>query len=467
MEHKKEQIKTPISHERIYRITLIVTIVVSSIFLFKNIISKSVQGVIVIGVCMAVFGGILLVMHLKNVDTRRREFVLSIGLLFLVFIISLNSGAYYSDDFPLFLTIVGMTGLYLEPKFTYLQIVIADILLVIMYIIHPEKAESLSQYIMCLVIFTLAAVLFGQTIKRGGVFIEISKMRAKEAEKLLDSMQNMGKELEEDFAQSSYRIENNTQELREGSFSIAQSAVDMTDSCNDVQERIHMSEQSLVELNTEVNVFEQALMENCANMESMKKQLAAVSNTILGANEVFQTMEQKMNEITKIAEQLNAISFNTSILSLNASVEATRAGDAGAGFGVVASEMRKLSNNSNMFSEQVSEVVSELLSQVGETAAQFMDSTNALKESEVMMNQLEESFGKLNKQFSSLYGNIEIQNRNVTEVNVIFNDLKEKVMEMQKSSMDNQGAVEAIVDAMELYKVNINHVIENTRKTDV
>ena len=465
MERNQEQIKTPMSHERIYKMMLVVTIVVSSIFLLKNIISKSVQGAIVIGVCMAVFGGILLGMRFKNIDTKKKEFVLAIGLLFLVFIISLNSGKYYSDDFPLFLTIIGMTGLYLEPKFTYLQIVITDILLIIMYIVHPEKGESLSQYIMCTVIFTLAAVLFGQTIKRGGVFIEISKIRAKEAEKLLDSMQDMGRELETDFAQSSYRIENNTQELREGSLSIAQSAVDMTGSCDDVQERIHISEQSLAKLNAEVNVFEQALMENRANMDSMRAQLATVSSTILGANEVFRTMEQKMHEITKIAEQLNSISFNTSILSLNASVEATRAGDAGAGFGVVASEMRKLSNNSNMFSEQVSDVVNDLLTQVGETAEQFIDSTKALAESEETMGKLQESFGRLTEQFASLYGNIETQNKNVNEVDIIFNDLKARVVEMQKYSTDNQGAVEAIVDAMELYKVNINHVIENTRKS--
>lgn len=467
MENKEEQIKAPISHEKIYKTTLMIAVTVSSVFLIKNVIGRSVQGTVVISLCMLVFAAIFLFMRFKNVDMGKREFVLSIGLLFLVFIISLNSGDYYSDDFPLFLTIIGMTGLYLNPVFTNLQIVLSDILLVIMYIVHPEKAESLSQYIMCLVIFTLAGVLFGQTIKRGSVFIEISKIRAKEAERLLDSMQNMGRELEEDFANSSAHIENNTQELRHGSFSIAQGAVDMTGSCDDVQKRIQMSEQSITALNSEVNMFEQALKVNRANMDSMKTQLAMVSNTILNANELFQAMEKKMHEITKIAEQLNEISFNTSILSLNASVEATRAGDAGAGFGVVASEMRKLSNNSSMFSEQVSDVVKELLKQVGETAVQFTDSTKALKESEKVMNTLQESFGRLIEQFASLYGNIEIQNQNVNEVDVIFADLRKKVMEMQEYSMNNQGSVEAIVEALELYKVNINHVIENTRKTEI
>ena len=100
----------------------------------------------------------------------------------------------------------------------------------------------------------------------------------------------------------------------------------------------------------------------------MEKHLQAVATTISEANEVFQTMEQKMGEVADVADQLGDISFNTTILSLNASIEAARAGESGAGFEVVASEMRQLSNNSNVFSEQVSEVVKELMSEVGETA---------------------------------------------------------------------------------------------------
>ena len=234
MEDKQKQIKTPISHEKIFRIMLGVTYFVSGIFLLKNIVNKSASGAMTIGICLIVFSVILFVMYLKKMETRIKEFVVSLGLLFLVFIISLNSGECYSDDFSLFLAIIGMTGLYLEPKFTRMQTIIADILLVIMYVVHPEKAESLSQYILCAVVFTIAASLFYLTIKRGRAFIEISEERAKEAERLLESMKEMGEELEKDFAKSASRIENNTQELQQGSYSIVQGANSMTDRCSDV-----------------------------------------------------------------------------------------------------------------------------------------------------------------------------------------------------------------------------------------
>ena len=197
------QKKTPISQEKIFKIMFVVTIVVSSVFLVKNMLEKNVSGSILVGASIVVFAIVLLVMQKKNSAIRSKQLVLAIGLLFLVFIISVNTGASYSDDFVMFLAIIGMTGLYLEPKFSAVQIVLSDVCLVLMYLIHPEKAESLGSYIQCFAEFTLAGILFYQTIKRGRAFIEIGEDRACEAEGLVNSMKEMGVELEQDFAQSS------------------------------------------------------------------------------------------------------------------------------------------------------------------------------------------------------------------------------------------------------------------------
>ena len=55
-------------------------------------------------------------------------------------------------------------------------------------------------------------------------------------------------------------------------------------------------------------------------------------------------------KITKIAEDIEDIAFQTGILALNASVEAARAGSAGKGFAVVAEEVRQLASKSRVCS---------------------------------------------------------------------------------------------------------------------
>ncbi len=462
-EQKVQAKKIPITPAKIFNIMLVVTILVALVFFLKNIISGATQGAIIIGVSIAVFSVVFLFLKFRKAKDSTKEIVLSISMMTMIFIIGMNSGEFLSDDFIMFLAVIALTGLYLEPKYSIIQLVMSTFFLVVMYIMHPEKADPLGQYIQCIGEFVLTGVLLIQVLKRGRAFIEIGEDRAKEAEELVGSMKEMGVDLERDFAQSSERINNNTNELKKGSESMVDSAVNMQGSCDDVQDRIIVSQQSIMELNEQVTRFEIALRENQTNMANMERQLVAVATTITEANEVFQAMEQKMGEVADVADQLGDISFNTSILSLNASIEAARAGESGAGFEVVASEMRQLSNNSNVFSEQVSEVVKGLMTEVAETAEQFKESTEALEESKATMEELQESFKRLTEQFTALYGNIETQNSNVNEVGNIFHHLQSRVAEMQKYSSDNQKSVGAIVEAMDLYKENIERVIEGTR----
>lgn len=463
MGKEKQNTKKPISHEFIYKIMQWLPVAVGLIYFLINVLKKNSIGMLTIGICLIVLLIVFVGMNIRKVKIHTKELVASVTLPLLIFVISLNSGEAYSDDFPMFLAVIGLTGMFLEPKFTRIQVVLCDVLLVIMYLIHPEKAESLSQYIMCGAIFTLSAVLFSMVIKRGRAFIEISEERAKEAEKLLESIRCMGMELEADFTASANQIESSTLGLREGSASIGQGAEEVAVSCGQVHEKIAKTQNQIEQLNQEVRRFETALGENRENINAMNGRVHSVGSIVSESTIIFRAMEEQMNEIVNIAKQISDISFKLTILSLNAAVEAAHAGASGSGFEVLANEMRELSVTSNGFSERVSEAVKQLLERVESTSEQFSGSEVALEETKRTMVELGESFTRLTEQFTFLYDNIELQNQSVNEIDAIFGNLNRRVSDMQNSSVANQNGVEAIIRAMDIYKGNINRVVDNTR----
>ena len=466
--------KEPITKKQIFKIMRNIAFGVATVFLVKDIISGEIGGAVFIGLCLVLFAALLFFMKKFNVSEEKQQFVVSIVIMLLIFFISINSGIYYSDDYMLYLASYALAGLYLNPRITKFQIVFGDILFLIMYLLKPQNVESKGQFIMCMATFTLAGILIYLVIQRGSAFIGESDRRTEEAVALLESMKKIGAELEQNFENSSGRMDslkeanavlgNHAMELQEGSVSITNEAQGVADSCDQVHEKLEVTENQIQSLEDEMRSFEEILSYNQKKMSEMGSQVEKVKTTINIANTVFEKLNQQMEQINTVLEQLNTISSKTTMLALNASIEAARAGQAGVGFAVVASEVKTLAVDSSKCANEVATVVSSIKEQIRETSAQLDGSTKSIDSSLQTLEGLQEAFGQLDSQFGSLHSNIELQNHNINDVNAIFAELKDKIFVMSSFSEENQSAVMSITDTIEIFKENVDLVIDDTQQ---
>ncbi len=70
---------------------------------------------------------------------------------------------------------------------------------------------------------------------------------------------------------------------------------------------------------------------------------------------------EKTNNIGEFVSAINTIAEQTNLLALNAAIEAARAGDAGRGFAVVADEIRTLADNSKRATEEIEQLVEDIM----------------------------------------------------------------------------------------------------------
>lgn len=86
---------------------------------------------------------------------------------------------------------------------------------------------------------------------------------------------------------------------------------------------------------------------------TMKETMQAIAQQI-------RRLSQQTNQIANISDLVSELAGQTNMLSLNAAVEAVRAGDRGKGFGVVASEIRKLAEQSKQAAQKIGDIVVEI-----------------------------------------------------------------------------------------------------------
>lgn len=466
-----ERVKN-ITKQTIYKFMNGITVAVSAIFLIKNLLSNAIGGAVAIGICLGIYCLILFAMNKMKIATDTRNLVVSIALLIVISIVSIFSGSSFSDDFILYLAAMGLSGLFLRPQYPQVQLCVADGLLVIQCLCAPQKIGPIGQFLLCVVLFNLAGVLFSLVVARGRSFILESRARTKEMEKVIEQLAIINAELNKNFTTTHNRIadinnanmqvEQRTHELINDSGNITASVSDTMNTCDDALEHISVCRNQIHALLENIQHFENVLKENESNIETMSSQILSIKNSAYATNEVFDGIQEQMEEIVHVVSQLKSIASSTNMLSLNASIEAARAGAAGAGFAVVAEKVQQLAIDSNNCSIHVEQIVTNMETQVDKTRVQMTESTQNVDGSLASIHALETGFSELLTSFTTLYENIAEHDNSVQTLSSSFDMIQTSISTVADYSEKNQSSINDIADSIKIYGNNIEQMESDT-----
>lgn len=163
------------------------------------------------------------------------------------------------------------------------------------------------------------------------------------------------------------------------------------------------------------------------------KQLSQVMNSTTTISGAVSESVISLNELTKaigeIMKLLDGISEQTNLLALNASIEAARAGDVGKGFAVVAKEVRTLSEQSKLSTDNVKGTLKQIEDKASQAVELVNRSKEYFKEQEKVAQETQRSLGEMIEETEEInIGINEVSTRSQS-----MNDLKENVSEKMES----------------------------------
>ena len=178
-------------------------------------------------------------------------------------------------------------------------------------------------------------------------------------------------------------------------------------------------------------------------IRELKDQATEVAKISHATEETTKNLNASIKEVEAITETILGISSQTNLLALNASIEAARAGEAGKGFAVVADEIRSLSEGTKEATEQISAIISKLISDAENASISMSQSASYAEKQNEMISVTGDKLLDIQKNSDALNGNVVRVSQAVEDVVTANTAISDSISNLSATSEEVAASTES------------------------
>lgn len=256
--------------------------------------------------------------------------------------------------------------------------------------------------------------------------------------KALNGMKNKIKEVVIDINQGSRDIADASVQISEGAQLLSTGASQQASAAEEVSSTMEQMAANIQQNTDNARQTEMIALKSSQDINDGSK---AVISTV----EAMKKIAAKISVIGKIAEK-------TDLLAINAAIEAARAGDHGKGFSVVATEVRKLAENSQLAAKEIDELST--------TSVKIAD------ESGILLQKIVPDIQKTALLVQEISSASNEQNSGIDQVNSAINELNKVVQQNAAASEELATSAEELASRADQLKMLVSRFIIDERQHD-
>lgn len=248
---------------------------------------------------------------------------------------------------------------------------------------------------------------------------------------------------------------------------IAKGTTEEADTLTSVVERVNRFHASVLKMAEDAKVIDQTTRDASERAEAGTVHVGGLSASMEQFQSTFSRLEDKTGQLGQLIKKIggftdliNDIADQTHLLSLNASIEAARAGDNGKGFAVVAEEIGKLAGQSGRSAKDIQILIADLSKEMALLTRTSHEMKGELGTQSKKVNDAIQSYQTIAEKMKSIAPKIEIISQSSVQLDQESREIFDKIQEISAVAEQTSASTEEISASAEDMNESMRQVAE-------
>lgn len=189
--------------------------------------------------------------------------------------------------------------------------------------------------------------------------------------------------------------------------------------------------ESMIEASGRVN---STVESGADSVHELGRQADNVSSSSKVVENVITELTSKVQKVGSFVDTIISISSQTNLLALNASIEAARAGEAGRGFSVVAEEIRQLSEDTKVASNNITSIIQELNADTRRANESIENAVHSVAKQNELIAETKDKFSQVSEVVGKLSHNIDEVKACMGQTRKLSNSIYDNISQLSATS---------------------------------